>query len=66
MKPRVTNSRRRDPSGNKSQSRNKMEAGKTIEKIDEPKSRFFEKKSKIDKALPRLTKKKKKKERVLR
>ena len=65
MKPRVTNSRRRDPSGNKSQSRNKVEAGKTIEKIDEPKSWFFEKKSKIDKALPRLTKKKKK-ERVLR
>lgn len=36
-----------------------MEARKTIEKINELKSWFFEKKSKIDKALPRLTKKKK-------
>ena len=64
MKPKVTNSRRRDQSGNKNQSRNKMEARKTVEKINESKSWFFEKISKIDKALFRLTKKKKK--RVLR
>ena len=59
MKPKVTNSRRRDQSGNKNQSRNKMEARKTVEKINESKSWFFEKISKIDKALFRLTKKKK-------
>ena len=41
-----------------------MEARKTVEKINESKSWFFEKISKIDKALFRLTKKKKK--RVLR
>ena len=64
MKPKVTNSRRRDQSGNKNQSRNKMEARKTVEKINESKSWFFENISKIDKALFRLTKKKKK--RVLR
>ena len=59
MKPKVTNSRRRDQSGNKNQSRNKMEARKTVEKINESKSWFFEKISKIYKALFRLTKKKK-------
>ena len=64
MKPKVTNSRRRDQSGNKNQSRNKMEARKKVEKINESKSWFFEKTNKIDKALFRLTKKKKK--RVLR
>ena len=37
-----------------------MEARKTVEKINESKSWFFEKISKIDKALFRLTKKKKK------
>ena len=36
-----------------------MEARKTVEKINESKSWFFEKISKIDKALFRLTKKKK-------
>ena len=64
MKPKVTNSRRRDQSGNKNQSRNKMEPRKKVEKIHESKSWFFEKINKIDKALFRLTKKKKK--RVLR
>ena len=34
---------------------------KTIKQINETKSQFFEKISKIDKALPRLTKNKKKK-----
>ena len=37
---------------------NKIETIKTIEKINETKNWFFEKINKIDKPLPRLTKKK--------